>query len=52
MDTKQPPRRHGSGAKAIALDENVQLARYRLYLLASALFSGMLALTLHFILGH
>ncbi len=47
----QQPKRSSSGAKAIALDERIQLARYRLYLIVSAILSAVLALGLHLILG-
>ena len=53
VDTmQQRQKRSTSGAKAIALDERMLFARYRLYILLSALGSAAFALVLHLILLH
>jgi hypothetical protein len=53
VDTmQQRQNRSTSGAKAIALDERKIFARYRLYILLSALGSAAFALVLHLILSH
>lgn len=52
MQRQQPIKRSTSGAKAIALDTRIALARYRLYLLLSLLFSAAVALGLRVFFGH
>ena len=49
---QQRQKRSTSGAKAIALDEKMTFAYYRLYILLSALGSAVFALVLHIILAH
>jgi hypothetical protein len=50
VDTvQQRQKRSISGAKAIALDEKMIFAQYRLYILLSALGSAAFALVLHVI---
>jgi hypothetical protein len=48
---KQSSVRRSSGAKAIALNERMMLARYRLLLLLSLLLSAAFSLELHLIFG-
>ncbi|HTI15616.1 MAG TPA: hypothetical protein VL461_13795 [Dictyobacter sp.] len=50
MQERQQPR-SASGAKAIALDQKVLVARYRLYLFVSILLTAAFALGLHIIFG-
>lgn len=45
------PNRRSSGSKAIAIDERVKYARYRLYMLITLLISSGFALGLHLIFG-
>ena len=53
VDTMQQRQKHAkSGAKAIALDQKVILARYRLSILLSVLGSAAFALLLHLIFFH
>ncbi|HEY7417420.1 MAG TPA: hypothetical protein VH593_19710 [Ktedonobacteraceae bacterium] len=52
MQKQQPIRRSTSGAKAIALDVRKSIARYRLFLFISLLFSAVLALGLRLFFGH
>jgi hypothetical protein len=50
VDTmQQRQKRSISGAKAIALDQKMTIARYHLYILLSALGSAAFALVLHLI---
>jgi len=48
---QQQPRRTTSGAKAIALDPRVTLARYRLFQLVALLLTAGVSLGLHLLLG-
>jgi hypothetical protein len=43
--------RRSSGAKAVALDQRVIMARYRLFLFLSLILSAAFALGLHVIFG-
>ena len=53
MDTvQQRQKRSLSGAKAIALDEKMTFAHYRLSLLLSIFGSAVFAVVLHIIMGH
>jgi hypothetical protein len=47
----QQQNRRSSGAKAIALDKRITLARYRLYLLLSLILSAAFAFGLHILFG-
>ena len=49
---KQNPVRPSSGAKAIALDNRLQLMKYRLLLLLTLIVGGATAVGLHFIFAH
>ena len=44
--------RQGSGSKSVAIDNRAQIARTRLLLLLSLLFSGSLALVLDILFHH
>ncbi len=46
---KQNPVRRSSGAKAIALDNRLQLMKYRLLLLVTLIVGGATTVGLHFI---
>ncbi len=48
---KEDQNRRSNGAKAIALDEKVMAARYRLYMFLSIVLSAAFALGLHIIFG-
>ncbi|GCE12649.1 hypothetical protein [Tengunoibacter tsumagoiensis] len=49
---QQQRSRQTSGAKAVALDPRMSLARYRLYMLLSLILSVAFALGLQFIFAH
>jgi hypothetical protein len=51
MFMQRQPARPVSGAKAIALDERVTLARYRLFQLLALLLTAAFSLGLHFLFG-
>ena len=51
MFMQQQPRRTVSGAKAIALDQRVTLARYRLFQFLALLFTAALSLGFHLLFG-
>lgn len=48
---RQQLTRRSSGSRAIALDERVKLARYRLLQFLALILSAAFALGLHFIFG-
>jgi choline-glycine betaine transporter len=51
MSMQQQPGRAVSGARAIALDQRVTFARYRLFQFLALLFTAALSLGLHLFFG-
>ena len=49
---KQPYVRQSNGSKAIAIDNRVELLKYRLLQLTALVIGAASAISLHFIFGH
>ncbi len=52
MQDQQPVQRRSSGAKALTVDEQATIARYRVLQIVALLLTAGFALGLHLVFGH